>query len=62
MLEMSGSSRNTRGREAETRQNGVFMRSMSMVDGPIVVALCAAFLLGIVTGSGSEVFVRDRLR
>jgi hypothetical protein len=33
-----------------------------MVDGPIVVALCAAFLLGIVTGSGSEVFVRDRLR
>ena len=30
-----------------------------MVDGQILVALCAAFLLGIVFGSGIEILVKD---
>jgi hypothetical protein len=30
-----------------------------MIDGQIVVALAAAFLLGIALGSGLEILVRD---
>ena len=30
-----------------------------MIDGQIIVALAAAFLLGIVFGSGLEILVRD---
>ena len=33
-----------------------------MVDGQILVALCAAFLLGIVFGSGLEILARDDRR
>ena len=33
-----------------------------MVDGQILVALCAAFLLGIVFGSGLEILVREERR
>ncbi len=33
-----------------------------MVDGQIIVALAAAFLFGIVVGSGLEILVRDARR
>jgi hypothetical protein len=33
-------------------------RPMIMIDGQIIVALAAAFLLGIVFGSGLEILVR----
>jgi hypothetical protein len=35
------------------------MRITTMVDGLVAVALFAAFLLGIVVGSGLEILVRD---
>ena len=34
-------------------------RPMIMIDGQIIVALAAAFLLGIVFGSGLEILVRN---
>jgi hypothetical protein len=32
---------------------------MIMIDGQIIVALAATFLLGIVFGSGLEILIRD---
>ena len=34
-------------------------RTMTMIDGQILIALAGAFLLGIVFGSGLEMLVRD---
>jgi len=39
-------------------QDQCFTRTMTMFDAQIAVALFAAFLLGVVAGSGMEIIVR----
>jgi len=40
------------------KQDRAFTRTMTMFDAQIALALFAAFLLGVVAGSGMEIIVR----
>jgi hypothetical protein len=46
------------GKFGERSQHQCFTRTETMFDAQIVVALFAAFLLGMVAGSGMEIIVR----